>query len=1430
MSDSEPDLRSVFSRRAPSERVAQNSLAFAIRDAFPVSPGHTLVVPFREVATWFDATVEEQRALLQLVDTVRKQLDSEFHPDGYNVGFNAGTAAGQTVMHLHVHVIPRFTGDIPDPRGGVRHVIPGRGNYLAAGESSLVTGGTTDPFLAHLKPLFAGANTVFIVAAFARDSGLHLIHGDIREVLLRGGRVRVVTGDYLAITQVTALERLLAWTEIWSEGAEHDTEGSPTGRFAARVVETSRLSPPGTSFHPKSWMFEGPDFGVAYVGSSNLSRSALSDGIEWNLRTDRSIAPGTWTELNRSAEALWQLATPLSGEWLASYEKRASLAMHPLPPGEASEEPEVVFPEPHEIQLEALEALRRTRAEGRTRTLVTMATGLGKTWLTAFDLRAWMAENGRFPRVLFVAHRGEILDQAASTFRRLSRSLDLIPRVSWCVGAGDDVSGDMVFASVQKLSLKKGLESLAKERFDYVVVDEVHHAAAESYRRILDRVTTSFLLGLTATPDRADGADIRGIFDDHLAFEAGLAVGIDAGLLSAFAYLGLRDTVDYAQIPWRNSRFDLAALETAAETEERMNQLWQAWGANAGTRTLVFCCSVRHATYTERWLVAHGVRCRSVTAQTSAPERAGVLAALRGGDLDAICAIDLFNEGLDIPSIDRVVMLRPTESPVLFLQQLGRGLRRREGKDRLIVIDFVGNHRIFLERVRLLLSLGRSPVSLRDYLEGRDTPELPEGCSMRVELEAVEMLRFLLPRGENEVIRAYREMRLVQGRRPTAGELFRAGYLPSSLGGWFVFLQREGDLTEEELAALAQGSDWFERLEKTSITKSFKLVVLEVLMEAEALTTGLPLSELADRSHAFIVRSPELLRDIQNVALLPDPIHPDSGDWLRYWRDNPIHAWIEGRDSRWFAVDEAPGGGARFVCRLPIPDGDVATFSRMTREVVDYRLAQYRRRDTAVVGAFTSKVTWNQRDPILKLPSRTSLPGLPTGDVDVRIPDGSSWRFRFAKEFCNVAWVAGRDRNELPDLLRSWFGPSAGRPGSSFVVRFSPSPDGLWVEPVNANIVLFPNGTEVRAFPSLRAAAGVASQDSFEEESSSEVEEVRLPIAKPGDRLFSVRASGTSMDGGRVPIHDGDWVVMRWARGEALKNVAGKIALVETSELDGASAFQLKRVVREAGRWLLRSDNPDFADIEASERSIPLALHVQTVRPEELAPEVGTMLTESELPQAFGLLQPLHNGRIDGHLFIFVESKESFRTPDRLDHPITRRPGETAFVLARAESGAGWRYCGVGRWQEAEGLWEIHELDWPTWHALGSGRSASRRLPAEDMAEASVLVTRILEIAASDGGRLRRGESVYHVAEGSGRGALQIDGGPGGLKKRAVSLLDIGWVLAAQRDVKQHGGVLDEPRVNRMRYLEGTPKASTRWIDTKHAMFLVAVSGEITRT
>ena len=1337
--------------------VAANELAFAFHDRYPVSPGHTLVVTRRVVPDWFAATSEERSALLSLVDEVKRLLDRELVPDGYNVGFNAGVAAGQTVMHLHVHVIPRFRGDMEDPRGGVRHVIPSKGNYLrqrvppaTGGEvafaapdamssrsrerAPLATGGEADPFARHVLPLFERADEIAIVAAFVQESGLARIRTAMHAALARGARIRILTGDYLDITQASALEMLLGWQR--APGAEEgdngdegdDSEGDAVGGLEAAVIEVAQLPPRGRSFHPKSWRFESGAFGVAFVGSSNLSRTALEAGIEWNLRVDRDRDAVAYGRIREAFDELWARARRLDAEWVADYARRTRARPVALPPGEVEQERLEAPPEPHEAQRAALMALREGRQRGHRRAVVVLATGLGKTWLAAFDFAQLREELGRRPRLLFLAHRRELLVQAALTYRRQLQEMKEAARVGWFVGAEGDLSAELVFASVAKLSRPEHVRALAAQEFDYVVIDEVHHAAAESYRRIIDQLEPRFLLGLTATPDRADSANILGLFDDFVAYRADIPQGIASGRLIPFLYYGVKDDIDYTNIPWRNRRFDPEALAAAAQTEARMRTLWRVWNAHPGRRSLVFCCSRAHADHVRASLRGLGVRVAAVYTGEGSDGREESLERLAAGELDAVCAVDVFNEGVDVPSIDRIVMLRPTESGTVFLQQLGRGLRAAEGKPAVTVIDFVGNHRVFLARMRTLLSLGGAsePGALRRFLDETGPLELPEGCSVVVELEAKELLsRLFRVSGADEVERAYREICIERGAdadrslRPTAGELQRMGYLPSRLreryGSWFELVRREGGLTDDEEQVLERAGGFLREVEVTEMTKCFKMVTLEVLLEQDALRWGMPLRELAERAHAVLRRSPELFEDVPEELRKETLDGGERQEWVAYWRRNPIAAWTaEKRDRRtWFRIE-----GDRFVLALglasesgpgqarqqEIDERDVAPLAKLTRELVDYRLTQYRaRRRERVPSAedFVCRVISNRRDPILKLPDRAKV-RLPEGETAVRLADGAAWQFRFVKEFCNVARRVGGTRNELPDLLRGWFGPRVGQPGTAFQVRFHAGPEGLWVEPVEREVIELASRRRIAAYPDLRAAAGHAQGAS--EPPDNEL--VWLPVDgllvdEASRDLFAVRVSGSSMDGGKEPLRDGDWAVMRVARSMPASAVENRVVLVETGHAGFGAHYQIKRLRRRGKGWLLASDNPEGPTIEATEEMVPIARLERAFRPESLGPEVGTVLEEPEIAARFSLeaVAP-RSDRYSGHLFIFVDRKGMLEATDRLRFDaIAPRAAETAFVLIAREGR--WRYVGIARQTGERGVWSLPEVDPASWRTWG---------------------------------------------------------------------------------------------------------------------------------
>lgn len=640
-----------------------------------------------------------------------------------------------------------------------------------ASVASLSTGGTPAFFHA-LTSHIDRSHAVDLAVAFALESGLVMLEPYLLDLLDRGGRLRIVVGDYLDVSEPAALRRLCDLPE----GAE------------TYVFETA-----GGSFHPKAWLFRAADQrGAAVVGSSNLTRTALTTGVEWNLTVER---PEDWRPVGNAFEALLGMpqVRPLTQDWIDTYAARRRTRPLPRMAQAIVEDDEPLpVPEPHAIQREALAALGRTRAQGNRAGMVVLATGLGKTWLSAFD-------SADSQRVLFVAHREEILTQAQATFRRIR------PEARFGIYAGQSKDeADILFASVQTLGKTDHLRRFAPEAFDYIIVDEFHHASAATYRRLIEHFQPRFLLGLTATPDRTDGADLAALCGDNLVYRCDLSEGISRGYLAPFRYYGVPDEIDYAQIPWRSSRFDEEALTQAVATQARAQNALEQLRAHGNGPAIGFCVSRRHATFMADYFQTAGLRAVAVHSGEGSAPRTSSLEALGSGELDIVFAVDIFNEGVDVPAIGTILMLRPTESTILFLQQLGRGLRKMEGKV-LRIIDYIGNHRSFLTKARALLSAGDGDRSLARRLDmlAAGELELPAGCEVTYDLRALDLLRAMAASNDAQEDGEawYRIYLLREGRRPTAAEFARAGFSPAKTGhgSWFEFVRDMGDTVDGDL-------------------------------------------------------------------------------------------------------------------------------------------------------------------------------------------------------------------------------------------------------------------------------------------------------------------------------------------------------------------------------------------------------------------------------------------------------------------------------------------------------------------------------------------------------------------------------------------------------------------------------------------------------
>ena len=631
--------------------------------------------------------------------------------------------------------IQAITGNLANDRPITPPLVP-------LSDSDLLVNARGEPALAHaLAREIPSTDSVDLLCAFVRWHGLRVLEDQLVAHCRAGKPFRVITTVYTGSTERKALDWLV------SLGAKvkvsYDTQS--------------------TRLHAKAWMFRrSTGYSTAYIGSSNLSKSALIDGVEWNVRLSQVGSPDILEKFDATFENYWQSPEyePYEPGRDADRFDRAVAADR----GDTLDAPLAfldVEPWPH--QREILERLSVERERhNRFKNLVVAATGTGKTIVAALDfkrLRTALAD----PRLLFVAHRQEILKQSLGAFRQVLRD-----------GSFGELYVDghrpdewrHVFASIQSLA-QVDIDRLDPSAFDVVIVDEFHHAAAPTYRRVLQRLQPKILLGLTATPERTDAGDILHYFDGHIAAELRLWDALERGLLCPFQYFGLHDNSDLTQVTWSRKGYDVTELENLYTADDArvglVLQQLRAKHRNARTmRALGFCVSIAHAEFMARKFSDAGLPSQAVSADTDSDTRRIALADLRAGRLRALFAVDLFNEGVDLPEVDTLMLLRPTESALVFMQQLGRGLRRFEGKDCVTVLDFIGQaHRKFRFDLRYRAITGGTRSEVEKQIE-LGFPYLPAGCSMQLDKVAstivLENLRSAIPSARPAMVRELRAL------------------------------------------------------------------------------------------------------------------------------------------------------------------------------------------------------------------------------------------------------------------------------------------------------------------------------------------------------------------------------------------------------------------------------------------------------------------------------------------------------------------------------------------------------------------------------------------------------------------------------------------------------------------------------------------------
>lgn len=679
--------------------------------------------------------------------------------------------------------------------------------------------GDSDHLLDKLRKAFKKAKKIDIIVAFLMESGVRLLEKDLKDVLNRNVPIRILTGNYLNITQPQALYLL---KDILKDKVD------------LRFYNVS-----GKSFHPKAYIFEYDNKdGDIFIGSSNISKSALTSGIEWNYRIRKENNELDFQCYKDTFENLFNNKSIIVDDnELDRYSKnwRKPKLFFDIDNKEKTEEKIISYPKPKDAQIEALYKLKKFREEGFDRGIVVAATGIGKTYLAAFD-------SSEYNKVLFVAHRQEILNQAETSFRIVRKTNN----TGFFSGNRKDRNKDVLFATVQTLGQKQYLcdDYFKDDEFDYIIIDEFHHAVADNYQNILDYFKPKFLLGLTATPERMDNRDVFEICNHDVVYEVRLKEAINKGWLTPFRYYGIYDDVDYNNISFKNGKYDDKELEEALMINKRGDLILKHYNKYNSKRALGFCSSRNHANYMAKYFSEKGIPSCAVLSGEKLEyciEREEALKKFNSGEIKVIFSVDMFNEGLDVPLVDMVMFLRPTQSSTIFLQQLGRGLRKHKDKKYVNVLDFIGNYK----KANLIPFLLTGDIknigekSKKNIIPPEEN--FPEDCSIDFDFRLVDIFKKM--REEQKkiidlVIEEYYRIKHELKRRPTRLDMYK--YIDDNIynnirtkrklnifNDYLGFLNKLEELNEEENKFIeTKAHDFIVKIETTAMTKTYKMPLL----------------------------------------------------------------------------------------------------------------------------------------------------------------------------------------------------------------------------------------------------------------------------------------------------------------------------------------------------------------------------------------------------------------------------------------------------------------------------------------------------------------------------------------------------------------------------------------------------------------------------
>lgn len=810
-------------------------------------------------------------------------------------------------------------------------------------------------FYYQLKDAFKTAERIDFIVSFLMESGIKMILPDLREAISRGVKIRILTGKYLGITQPTALYILKS-------------------EFGDKIDLRFYYTQYEQSFHPKAYFFHKQYGSDVFVGSSNISRSALTSGIEWNYRLNSNQNPADFDEFYKTFENLFNnhsvvidderlkeyannwhkpaVAKDLERYKLSSTETifdRSIVAEATPSYGVAeksveytTEEPNYITCEPRGVQIEALYALAQSRKEGADKGLIQAATGIGKTYLAAFDSK-------NYKHVLFVAHREEILNQAATSFSNVRCSNDY----GFFNGKVHDTNKAVIFASVASLGKDDYLNEqyFTPDYFDYIVVDEFHHAVNNQYKKIIDYFKPKFLLGLTATPERTDGRSIYELCDYNVPYEINLYQAINRGMLVPFHYYGIYDQTDYSGLKFVKGDYLESELNvTYVNNEIRDNLIYKHYNKYHSKKALGFCCSRIHAEYMAKVFTKKGIPSVAVYSNSDgqySEDRAQAIKMLEEGRIKVIFSVDMFNEGVDIPEVDTVMFLRPTQSGIVFLQQLGRGLRTSKGKEFLNALDFIGNYKFAGKNISLLSEQKRvgSLTSLETEVK------YPDGCLVDFDMELIDLFERMEKRTHSihqKIQNEFNRIKELLEKVPTRMELFTymdeeiynlclSNAKENPFRDYLGYLEKESLLTEEEkYIHNSIAGDFLIELERTSMTRSYKMPVLYSFIEKDSILQAVTEEQLLQKWKGFFAKNKNW-KDLPKVVSYQDYLKITDKAHLDNIKKNPVNFLKQSAPDFFVSTDSA---------LIALSDGLVSylknpIFAEQVKDIIDYRTIHY---------------------------------------------------------------------------------------------------------------------------------------------------------------------------------------------------------------------------------------------------------------------------------------------------------------------------------------------------------------------------------------------------------------------------------------------------------------------------------------------------------